>query len=199
MIGRVGEGIMIAMAVALLGAASAAQSTVERDRNEDAGSVVVQEEEPEVFLAKATLQQYLSRLVRQDWDAAKRLTHPKAMAAVADLKRNTGQEDHGLAPWARTQDLLKTFRFRGARQLGPGAVAVQVGEDTYHPREQEMSTDETAVYLLFRSHGGFTVGEKMEGASLAQVSAPSVRTRYRGWVDSAALAQARRGPSLPRR
>jgi hypothetical protein len=188
---------MIAMAVALLGAASAAQSMVEKDPGEEVESVI-HEEEPGVFLAKATLQQYLSRLVRKDWDAAKRLTHPKAMAAIADVKKNTGEETHGLAPWARTQDQLKTFRFRGARQLGPGAVAVQVGEDTYHTREQDMSTDETAVYLLFRAHGGFAVGDKMEGASLSEVSADSVRTKYRGWVDGAALAQARRGPSLPR-
>jgi hypothetical protein len=189
---------MVAMAVVLLGMASSVDSTVERDRGQDARSVFG-EEAPEVFLAKATLQQYLSRLVRKDWEAAKRLTHPKAMAAIANLKKRTGQETHGLAPWARKQEQLKTFRFRGARQVGPGAVAVHVGEDIYHAGEQEMSTDQTAVYLLFRSRAGFTVGGKKEGASLSEVSPESTRSEYRGWVDNEALAQARRGPSRARR
>ncbi|GAC1345596.1 MAG: hypothetical protein NVS2B9_08710 [Myxococcales bacterium] len=189
---------MVAMAVALLGMASAVQSTVDREHGGELHAVL-QEEAPEVFLAKATLQQYLSRLVRKDWDAARRLTHPKAVSQIAALKKRTGQEHHTMAPWAQKQDQLKTFRFRGARQVGPGTIAVLVGEDTYHAREQGMTTDEGAIYLLFRSHGGFMVGDKMPGARLSQISPEAVRTGYRGWVDSASLAQARRGPSLPRR
>lgn len=187
---------MVAMAVLMVG--MAVQSTVDRDRGTD-DRAVIQEEAPEVFLAKATLQQYLSRLVRKDWDAAKRLTHPKAISAISELKKRTGQEHHALAPWATKQDQLKTFSFRAARQVGPGAVAVQVGEDTYHAREQGMTTDETAVYLLFRTHGGFLVGDKRAPGKLSEISPDAVRTGYRGWVDSASLAQARRGPSLPRR
>jgi len=44
----------------------------------DSAHSMVDEDSPEVFLAKATLQQYLSRVVRKDWAGAKRLTHPKA-------------------------------------------------------------------------------------------------------------------------
>jgi hypothetical protein len=191
---------MLAMAMVLVGAASGAVDTVvDKGSTDDDVSSMVQEESPEVFLAKATLQQYLSRVVRKDWDAAKRLMHPKAMAAIAELKKRSGVERHNLAPWADKQAQLKTFRFLDARQVSPGVVAVSVAEDTYHLEEQGMSTDDLAVYLLFRSHGGFVVGDKKASAELADVSDESVRIGYRGWVDNESMAQARRGPSRPHR
>ena len=184
---------MVAMAMALLAAASAVSGAA-ADTNDADNSVqtMVQEESPEVFLAKATLQQYLSRVVRKDWDGARRLTHAKTLAAIADMKKRTGEERHNLAPWANKEDQLKTFRFGEARQLGPGAVAVAVSEDTWHAQEQGMSSDDPAVYLLFRSHGGFVVGDKKANSALEDISDESVRIGYRGYVDSEAMAQARR-------
>ena len=114
---------------------------------------MLNEESPDVFLAKATLQQYLSRVVRKDWEAARRLTHPKALNVISQLKRRTGVERHNLAPWANQDVQLKTFRFIGTRQVSPGAVLVEVGEDSYRPDEGGMSVDDPAVYFLFRSRG----------------------------------------------
>jgi hypothetical protein len=147
---------------------------------------MLDEESPDVFLAKATLQQYLSRVVRKDWDGAKRLTHPKTMAVVRRGERS------GLAPWATPSVQLKTFKFVAARQIAPGIVAVQIGEDTYRTDEQEMSVDDPAVYLLFKSHGGFLVGDKKPGAGLKELSEHSVRVGYPGYVDQQAQVQARR-------
>src|SRR5438067_8999202 len=81
---------------------------------------MLEEESPDVFLAKATLQQYLSRVVRKDWDGARRLTHPKALGAIEALQRRSGRAQHNLAPWANGGDQLKTFAFREARSAGPG-------------------------------------------------------------------------------
>src|SRR3954452_3850674 len=92
---------------------------------------LLSEESADVFLAKATLQQYLSRVVRKDWDGARRLTHPKAMAVLEQLKKRTGAQLHNLAPWANREVQLKTFHFVGANQIAPGAVLIQVNEDTY--------------------------------------------------------------------
>lgn len=182
------------LAILLLLAMPAAEAAAGK---EDSGiQSMLEEESPDVFLAKATLQQYLSRVVRKDWDSARRLTHPKAIAVVEALKRRTGRESHNLAPWADEDVQLKTFRFTAARQIAPGIVVVQVGEDTYRTEEQGMSVDDSAVYLLFKSRGGFLVGDKKEGLELADVRNESVRIGYPGYVDGQAQAQARRTSAI---
>ena len=109
---------MVAIAMALLAAASTVSGAADNGTGADASvQSMVQEESPEVFLAKATLQQYLSRVVRKDWQGARRLTHPKTLAAIADMKKRTGEERHNLAPWANKEDQLKQFRFGDARRL----------------------------------------------------------------------------------
>ena len=160
------------------------------------GSPELGEESPDVFLAKATLQQYLSRVVRKDWEGARRLTHPRALAVLEQLKKRTGGQMHNLAPWANGEVQLKTFHFVGASQIAPGAVVVQVNEDTYRTEEQGMSLDDPNVYLLFKSHGGFLIGDKKSGIELAEVSPGSVKIGYPGYVDAQVTAQARREPGI---
>lgn len=150
---------------------------------------MLEEEAPDVFLAKATLQQYLSRVVRKDWDGARRLTHPKTMAGMRERRSGGG---HDLAPWANPRAQLKTFKFAGARQIAPGMVAIEVGEDSYRAAEQGMSVDEPAVYLLFKSRAGFLVGDRKAGARLATLHQSSIAAAYPGYVDRQAQVQARR-------
>lgn len=183
------------MIAALVLAAAAASSTVDTESAAGVQSMI-EDESPEVFLAKATLQQYLSRVVRQDWDGARRLTHPRTLAVIRDLKQRIGSERHNLAPWANREAQLKTFRFRGARQIAPGIVAVQVGEDSFRVEEHGMSMDDAAVYLLFKSRGGFLVADKKADAQLGDISDQSVRIGYPGYADG--QAQARREATLRR-
>jgi hypothetical protein len=190
---------MVAMAIALLAAASGGSSTPRSQVAESEAQPAVEEESPEVFLAKAALQQYLSRVVRKDWDGVRHLTHPKALSAIAEARKRAGYDQHPLAPWARPKDRLETFRFRGARQVGPGAVAVAVGEDVFHADQRGLGADEPSVYLLFRSQRTFAVGDKRPGGDLPDVSDKAVRLGYRGYVDSQAVVQARRAPPLTRR
>ncbi len=170
---------MVAVALAIL-ATAALDSTVEKRRGDSVQSLL-HEESPDVFLAKATLQQYLSRIVRRDWDGVKRLTHPKAQ----------------LSPWAERNDELKTFEFKDARPGAPGAVAIEIGEDVYHRDSQEMSTGDPAVYLLFKSRGSWLIGDRKPGGRIHNVSEDSIRKGYAGWVDSQALVQARRPDRVP--
>src|SRR3954452_15924062 len=99
---------------------------------------LLSEESADVFLAKATLQQYLSREVRKDWDGVRRLTHPKALSTVESPLRAAQ-----LSPWRRSAE-LKTFEFRGAREVSPGIVAVAVAEELSHDGGDEAGV----VYLL---------------------------------------------------
>ncbi len=176
---------------ATMATASLAQSSSDRGVQS-----MLDEESPDVFLAKATLQQYLSRVVRKDWDGARRLTHPRTLGVIAHLKKRTGVERHNLAPWANAGVQLKTFKFVATRQVSPGVVLVQVGEDTYRTEEQGMSVDDPAVYLLFKSRGGFLLADKKAGVELAEVSDHSVRIGYPGYLDQQVQAQARREPAL---
>jgi hypothetical protein len=156
---------------------------------------LLSEESADVFLAKATLQQYLSRIVRKDWDGVRRLTHPKALAAIGSGRKHHGRDATALAPWDNDSDQLKTFEFRGARQTAPGVVLVAVGEDVYHADDQGMSTGDPSVYMLFKSRNGFLVGDKMEGIGLGKVPGDQARG-YPGWVDHQVQAQARRSEAI---
>ncbi len=169
------------MGVALVIAAVAAATPTSSSSGTSLQSIL-QEESADVFLAKATLQQYLSRVVRKDWDGARRLTHPKSQ----------GRTQRSRELWTDGDAQLKTFRFVGARQVSPGVVVVQVGEDTWHADEDALSTDDAAVYVLFKSREGFLVGDRKPGMTLSHLSDESVRSGYRGYVDAQAQAQARR-------
>jgi len=175
-----GEVDMTAVALAILATAAALDSKVDKHRGDSVQSLL-REESPDVFLAKATLQHYLSRIVRRDWDGVKRLSHPKAR----------------LSPWAERNDELKTFEFKDARPAGPGAVAIEIAEDVYHRESQDMSTGDPAVYLLFKSRGSWLVGARKPGTRLRDVSNDSVRSGYPGWADHQALVQARRETRPP--
>jgi hypothetical protein len=185
------------MLTAMILMASMATSQVNADRENEAGiQTMLNEETPDVFLAKATLQQYLSRVVRKDWDGAKRLTHPKTLAVIAQLKKRTGQETHSLAPWANREIQLKTFRFVESKQIAPGVVAVQVGEDNLHREGNAMSSNDPATYILFKSRGAFLIGDKKDSVEIAEVSDESVRSGYPNFVDVQVLAQARRDSGI---
>jgi hypothetical protein len=168
---------MVASALAILAAVSAAGTRPQMDSAQS----LLHEETPDVFLAKATLQQYLSRIVRRDWDGVKRLTHPKARS---------------LQPWAARNEELKTFEFKTARPLGPGTVAIEMAEGYLHLGSRDMSTSDPAVYLLFKTRGTWRVGDRKPGARIEKVSVESVRSAYPGWVDQQALVQARRADRL---
>ena len=180
---------MLIATMILLAGLTSVESTIDKD-NAGIQSMIL-DESPDVFLAKATLQQYLSREVRKDWDGVKRLTHPKALSTIAAMKKRTGSETHSLAPWANQKDQLKTFRFGGAKEVAPGVVILSAYEDNFHKDQQGMSTDDPAVYILFKAHGGFVIGDKRPGVELGEVSAESVRAGYPGWMDAQSKAQAR--------
>src|SRR3981189_3288071 len=190
-----GRETRMLVALLLLSAAASAASKVEPAPDSSVQSML-DEESADVLLAKATLQQCLSRVVRRDWDAARRLTHPKTMGVIAQMKKRSGVERHNLAPWANRGSELKTFQFAGSRQVAPGMVLIEVGEDTYRSEEQGMSVDDPAVYLLFKSRGGFLVVDQKADVELSEVSANSVKIGYPGYLDAQVQAQARREPGL---
>jgi hypothetical protein len=146
---------------------------------------LLHEESPDVFLARATLQQYLERVMRQDWDGVRRLTHPKALVAGAARARRGESDD--LAPWD-ADDHLGGFALKSARPAAPGIVLIEVAE-----------RGEVATYVLFKSHGSWLVGAKEFGAHPDDFSNESIRARYPGWVDHQALTQARRTERSARR
>ncbi len=166
---------MVGVALLTLSALAAFDSALDRPRTDSAQSLL-HEESPDVFLAKATLQQYLSCVVRREWDEVRRLLHPKSR----------------LAPWSESNDELKIFEFRGARPLGPGAVLLEVGEDVYHRDSQNMSVGSPAVYVVFKTGGGsWRIRDRRPGAHLRDVSNDSLRAGYPGWTNHQGFARER--------
>jgi hypothetical protein len=167
---------MFAAMLVLLALAAAPQSGEPRSEGESVRAIL-REENPDVFLAKATLRQYLERAARNDWDGVRRLTHPKALpSGGSPRKRGDALE---VARWQ--EEPPDTFELRDARSAGPGAVLVEVVED-----------QESATYVVFKSHGSWLVGAKKPGLRLTDISDESIRLGYPGWVDHQALTQARR-------
>ena len=185
-------GGMVARTAAAVLAVLCAFSSRAWAEGSDSAHDMIDEESPEVFLAKATLQQYLSRVVRKDWTGAKRLTHPKALAMLEKMKKRSGSERHNLAPWADASTRLEAFRFVGAKEASPGVVLIATGEDNFHTEEQGVSADDPAVYVLFRHGGSYVVGDKKGGMALSDVSADSLQAGYPGWTDAKPALQARR-------
>jgi hypothetical protein len=167
---------MLAALLALFALAAAPDSGAPREQRESV-QAILGEESPDVFLAKATLHQYLERAARGDWDGVRRLTHPKALpSGGSPRKRGDALE---VARWQ--EEPPETFELRDARSAGPGAVLVEVDED-----------HEPDTYVVFKSHGAWLVGDKKPGMRLTDISNDSIRLGYPGWVDHQALAQARR-------
>ena len=192
---------MARAAVAALAVFCAFGSRAYADQPDSAHSMI-DEDSPEIFLAKATLQQYLSRVIRKDWDGARRLTHPKALSMLDKMKRRSSSVRHNLAPWADPTTCLEAFRFLGAKQIAPGVILVSTGEDNFHTEEQGVSADDPAVYVLFRHQGSYVIGDKKSGMALSDLSLDSVRAGYPGWSDGdrgLSTAQARRPPRQARR
>jgi hypothetical protein len=171
----------IAVAAAIAAALAAARSDAWAAQSPFA------EESADVFLAKATLQQYLSREVRKDRDGMRRLTHPKALSRDASRAAR-------LAPWEGDGE-LKTFAFRGAREVAAGIVAVEVGEERSTNGQHDNAADVPALYLLVKARGGFRVAERRAGAELADVHDKPIVASYASWVDAQTRPQARRPAS----
>src|SRR5438309_10558345 len=98
---------MVGVALLTLSALAAFDSGLDRPRTDSAQSLL-HEESPDVFLSKATSQQYLSCIVRRDWDEVKRLTHPTARPSA----------------WSERNAAPRILVFSGSGTVGPGPVVI---------------------------------------------------------------------------
>jgi hypothetical protein len=137
---------------------------------------------PESKAAKALVTTYLNAVKAKRWAEAKKLLHPKALAAIAERKKRLGKEDHPLAPWylEKTSSSLMAFTVKAAT-LGPnGTIFVETSEDNLQLEEKAVAEGEPASYLVGRQGGAWWVVDKKRGE---RFSADSVKLGYRGWFD----------------
>jgi hypothetical protein len=167
---------MLAAALVSFALALAPDSGAANERGESVHQIL-REENPDVFLAKATLRQYLARAVRNDWAGVRRLTHPKALPSGGSPRKRGDPLE--VARWQ--DDPPEKFELLDARSAGPGAVLVEVTED-----------DQPVTYVVFKSHGAWLVGDRKPGMRLEDIPDEAIRAGYPGWVDHQALTQARR-------
>ncbi len=132
--------------------------------------------------AQEVLTTYLDAVKAKKWNDARKLTHPKTMAAIAQRKKNLGHEDHPMAPWfyEKSQYWLKDWRLTGVNPAFGGTWIFSTSEDNFQVEEKGLSEGDEAHYLVGRTGGKWMVVDKKRGVTFGK---DSIRYGYKGWFD----------------
>src|SRR4051812_10256611 len=70
------------------------------------------EQTAESKAAEELVTKYLNAVKAKKWADAKKLVHPKTIAAIAERKKRLGREDHPMSPqtFEKTDSYLKEFK-----------------------------------------------------------------------------------------
>lgn len=132
--------------------------------------------------ARQTLATYLEAVRTKKWDAAKKTLHPRTFEKIAEVKKRTGVESHGLAPWARVkQSYLAKFEILEAAPSARGAMVVRTSEEHFSVEDQGVEEGVRVEYLLIPAGGRWFVSDRRLGEG--QFKADAVEAGYRGWFE----------------
>jgi hypothetical protein len=170
-----------ALAVAPASLVRAEQATAEAaEATEEEGPRVATAED--LAEAKKVLTSYLDAVKAKKWDVAKKLTHPKTLEVIADIKKRTGKENHALAPWARVKEAYLTgFVLGDPNPTANGAVVVPSTEDEHSVPENGDEAGIQAEYLLIPLEGKWYVTDRRLGEG--QFPEKTVGASYKGYFE----------------
>ncbi len=176
------------IASALLSAIAFAQGT-EGPAAGPAASATPDSDAPEAKEAKALVEKYLVAVKAKKWAEAKKLLHPKTLAAIAERKKRMGKEDHPMAPWfhEKVDYWLKDFKVGPASLNALGTVMVEVSEDNYQVEDKGIAEGEPSAYLVGKKDGKWFMVDKKRGEVFTK---ESVKLGYKGWFDKVEKAAA---------
>lgn len=139
-------------------------------------------ESPAAKEATEVLKKYLDLVKAKKWADAKKLIHPKTIAAIAERKKRLGKESHAMAPWAaeKTEYWLKDFRLGKAHDGPGGTVVVETSEDNFQVEEKGLAEGDAAAYLLGKTGGKWFVVDKVRGGGFSD---DGIKLGYKGWFD----------------
>lgn len=148
-------------------------------KTEEAGSDAESHDAKE---ARELVNKYLTLVKAKKWADAKKLLHPKTVAAIAERKKRLGKEDHPLAPqtFEKTDYYLKEFRITDVQPAAMGTFVVSTSEDNYQVVEKGISNGDEATYLVGKSGGKFYVVDKKRNETFTK---DSIKYGYKGYFD----------------
>jgi hypothetical protein len=147
-----------------------------------AGSARAEATAPEATPAQLALSTYLDAVKAKKWDVAKKSLHPRTFEKIAEIKKRTGLETHGLAPWARVkQSYLSRFELTDAAPSAREAVVVRTSEEHFSVEDGGVEEGVQVEYLLIPAGGRWFVSDRRLGEGQFKESA--VEAGYRGWFD----------------
>ena len=143
---------------------------------------------PEAKAAKELVTAYLNAVKAKKWADAKKLTHPKTIAAIAERKKRLGEEKHPMAPWyhEKVNYWLKDYKLTGAKAGWGGTIIVETSEDNYQVEDKGVAEGELSTYLVGKSGGKWYVVDKKRGETFTK---DSVKLGYKGWFDKLEKAE----------
>ena len=113
----------------------------------------------------------------KDYEAAKRLTAPRALVDIA--RRTARGEDHPLAPWQQAAHgaVLESFQLLAVRRAPRGAAVVTVRERMWVPGGEGALLRSVSEYLVARVEGNWRVVDCRTGAAFDDADVAAGRPR----------------------
>lgn len=146
--------------------------------------VRAQEEVPPADVAKAqkVVSDWLDAVKAKKWDRARKLTHPKTLEVIADIKKRTEVENHALAPWARVKEsYLQKFELGEARPSDKGSAIVRATEEHFSIVDQGVEEGVVAEYLVVPIGGVWYVTDRRLGENV--FSDGTVAASFKGYFE----------------
>jgi len=132
--------------------------------------------------ATQVVSDYLGAVKAKKWDAAKKFLHPKTLAAIAEIKKRRGVEDHELAPWAKLgEQYMTAFETAEPVANAKGAYVVPSTESVFSVEDKGTEDGVKAEYLVLSLHGKSYVAARRLGEN--EFDAKLLPTVYKGWFD----------------
>jgi hypothetical protein len=137
----------------------------------------------EAKAAEEVLVRYLNAVKARKWAEAKKLIHPRTLAAIAERKKRLGDEDHPMAPWyyEKAHSFMKDYKIVSATPGPAGTWIFATTEDNFQVEEQGLSEGDEAAYLVGQTGGKWMVVDKKRGVSFTK---DSIRYGYKGYFDA---------------
>lgn len=108
---------------------------------------------------------YLDASKTKKWNDVRKLTHPKTLERIANIKKNVGEERHSMAPWywADHTYLLNDWKLENLESAAQGTFVIEISERTYQVAEDGFAEWEPASFLVGRKDGKWYVTDRRSG------------------------------------
>jgi hypothetical protein len=143
--------------------------------------------DPAKEAAKSAAQQYLTAVKAKKWDVARKLTHPKTLQEIADIKKRKGVEDHELAPWAKIKEnYLVSFELGDPESTANGAMVVPSTQTIFSVEDKGTEDGVKAEYLVIPLAGKWYVTSRRLGEN--EFPADSTALAFKGYFEGEYVA-----------